>query len=81
MAAPSTLLESSQEYDYEWVRTLWNDANISRYLDVLSLFSDSTEATESVMATAEAIERFARQPFQKRDSNFQWQATVGHASP
>lgn len=43
MAAPSTLLESSQEYDYEWVRTLWNDANISRYLDVLSLFSDSTE--------------------------------------
>lgn len=41
--APSLLLDEAEEFDYDWVRTLWSHKFIARYLDVLQAFMDATE--------------------------------------
>lgn len=43
LAAPSSLVADSKEYDYDWVASLWSHKHISRYIDVLSAFLDAGE--------------------------------------
>lgn len=42
---PSTLIDDSEEFDFEWVRTLWSDEYIARYLGVLGALLDFGETT------------------------------------
>lgn len=53
LSPPSSVAEEADEFDYEWVKTLWSHPSVVRYFDVLHAFLDLGETvTASVVRDA-----------------------------